>query len=145
MFECYGHRECRFDRNCKKVLSLFTKWKNREKRMAYLHHFSIENWTQLSASSKAKHTFSNCTQCAIVNNELQQTFPGKKLQPSSGLTTTVTELMNVNGQRSSETSVTTNILAELQPLYYEQYGQSFTESLASLPGSHVQITPTRVH
>ena len=141
MFEKYGHRPSSFDSNSKKILGLFIKWKDREKKAAYIHHFSKANWDQLPEGLKQQHTLSNCKQCADQHYEFQQGFPGKKLQPSEKcFMCTAKQQINVQG----EVAVTTGILKELEPLYKENYGHTFTESLTSLPGSQLQPKPSYV-
>lgn len=110
MFEGYGHRESLFERNRKKMSTMFTKWKCREKRMEYLQ----------------RHTLSNCKECAILHTTLQNAYPGKKSELSKDVATTLSAA--INGKE--ETHATREILADLQPLFEKQYGHSFTNYLA---------------
>ena len=137
IFEGYGHL---FERNRKKISTMFTKWKCREKRIQYLQSFSISKWKQLPNSIQIRHTLSNCKECAIHHTTLQNAFPGKKLALSKDVATTVKTVINAN----DETHATREILANLQPLFESRYGHSFTDAVTRLPGSQLQAKPNSV-
>lgn len=50
----------------------------------------------------------------------------------------------INDSNEGEPTTTRKILAELQPMYQEKYGHTFTESLINMPGSQMQLKPTDV-
>lgn len=130
-----------FGRNQKKVMGLFTKWKNREKHKLYVQTFSTTTWKRLPQSTKQRHTLSKCEECMIHYSEQQQAFPGRVFKKAADITNCVQKLVE---EGNSEQSTTRKILAELQPLYEQTYGHSFTESLVQCPGSQLQIKPTDV-
>lgn len=48
----------------------------------------------------------------------------------------------INGK--DETQATREILADLQPLFENKYGHSFTDAVTRLPGSQLQAKPNAV-
>lgn len=141
MFNSYGHRESAFERNCKKVMGMFTKWKCREARTAYINTFSTKNWNKLSQSTKQRHTLSNREECAIQYTTQQHAFPGRVFTKRTDFATHVHMLVN---EANSEHSTTRKILAALQPIYQQTYGHSFTQSLVQCPGTQLQVKPKDV-
>ena len=47
IFEAKKSRESLFDRYCKKINDIITKWSKREKKLEYLSIYSPENWRKL--------------------------------------------------------------------------------------------------
>ena len=124
MFEGKGGRMSTFDRYCKKINGMFFKWKNREKRMAYMTTFSPENWNSLPRVDKRRHTLANCKECALAYREQQQSFPSPKFLPVQSLGKHARALVEQNSANTKAPEVTTRqILSELEPLYREAYGR----------------------
>lgn len=125
MFEGYGHRESLFERNRKKMSTMFTKWKCREKRMEYLQ----------------RHTLSNCKECAILHTTLQNAYPGKKSELSKDVATMLSAAINgCSNQREGRNTC-----------YKRDFGWSPTviwktiwPLIHKLPGSQLQAKPNSV-
>ena len=140
MFDQHGHRESTFNRNCKRILHKLNTWPKKEVKQKYLHEFSTKKWKSLPIASKKRHTLQNCRECAIQHTDLQQKFPGKSLQLTDKFSSGLSEILSTE----DENTATRTILADLQPVYQERFGHSFTESLMRLPGSKLQQKPTDV-
>lgn len=144
IFEHTNNRESTFDRYCKRVNGGFMKWKRkREEKSEYLSTFSIDNWKKLSSVEKQRHSLGRCKECALSYTKQQQSFPGPIYSPAHSLAQSTKSLIAHNStEKASEQSTTRQILAELQPIYQEAYGHSFTESLAKCKGTFIQKKPT---
>lgn len=71
----------------------------------------------------------SCRECALAHQEQQDSFPGSTYLPGESLDRPVTAIMERNTtMNASETTTTRQIFADLQPLYKEAYGHTFTES-----------------
>ena len=135
IFEEYEHRESPFERNRKKISSMFIKWRNRDKRMEYIQAFSTEKWKKLAWSTQERHTLQKCKECTIIHTALQNSFPGQKMGSQDNLSN---KIGNIIQQEQNKHTATRAILSELQPIYEQTYGQSFIEALTELPDSQVQ-------
>ena len=113
---------------------MFTHWKKREDLLRYLDTFSIEKWKSLPQSSKCLHTLSHCKECAKHHHTAQNIFPGRKFEYCGAIADSVSTAIN----ESDMPTATTNVLNELQPLFQERFGSSFTEALTMVPGSTLQ-------
>ncbi len=138
MFEGYGHRESLFERNRKKM-SLCSLdgsvWKN---------ELNISKRLQFSNGSRCLIPRKNATPCPNAKNVRFYTrhyrkLSRKKLELSKDIATTVSTA--INGK--DESHATREILADLQPLFEQQYGHSFTDAVTRLPGSQLQAKPTK--
>jgi len=64
-------------------------------------------------------------------------------KPTKRIMQQVKEIMEKNATTNARTRETTRqILAELDVVYKEAYGQSFTTAVASCPGSGVEVKKT---
>ena len=138
-FEGENGRQSLFDRHCNQILTAFGKIKNPEMRQKYLDTFSIANWKTLPQHSKTKHTLASCLECALVHTNLQQVFPGPTYQPMQSFTHEVASL----SCDMSAKQLTRHVLCELQPVYENTYGMSFTKAVSQCKESGLQQTPTQ--
>ena len=140
IFDGYGHRDSKFDRYCKGINGMFRKWSDRDSKQQYISHFSSNNWKQLSLKQKKRHSLANCKECAISHREQQTTFPGAMYNPATPIADSLKNILESNND--SATTTTKQILGEIQPVFEKAYGKSFTDTLATCPGSGLQIKPT---
>ena len=75
----------------------------------------------------------------INHHQLQQAFPGKTYTGNGN--TSLAELFASGGPKIATTQ---EILAELEPAYQEEFGESFIDAVIEVPGSEVQKNPTPV-
>ena len=75
-FEKYGHRDSPFDRNCRKLNGILSKWTNRNNKREYIEYFSPQKWKSLTAATKCRHSMEEVMECAIVHTSTQENFPG---------------------------------------------------------------------
>ena len=85
LFEVSGARESLFNRQCKAINGIFSKWSSRDKKTKYLETFCPEKWKKLSDYNKRRHTLLNCKECALVHTQHQEAFPGPVYQPSQSI------------------------------------------------------------
>ena len=138
LFETQGTRESLFNRYCKTINGIFSKWTSRDKKIKYIETFCSENWKKLSIYNQ-RHTLSDCKECALVHKDQQDTFPGPVYQPTQPLARSVRVLVENNCIANVPAATTTRqILSELEPLYHDTYGHSFAESLTKCPSSGIQ-------
>ena len=83
------NRECTFNCYCKSINGVFQKWKAHEPKQNYIKTFSTENWKKLLVTSKRHHSMSNCKECAIAYQSMQEGFPGSVFNPSLDLSENV--------------------------------------------------------
>ena len=148
-FEGKEGRTALFNRHCKQILGAFTKhWGDRDTRKSYTSTFSICNWERLAKSEKARHSLSNCKECARKYNHLQSLFPGQKysLSPkSTAIRDYISEATHTNETaRSTKNATTKLVIDELNSSYEQQFGEPFTQTLLTLPGSGLQRKTTAV-
>ena len=144
-----GGRTALFNRHCKQIIGAFTKhWNDRDAQKAYTSTFSICNWERLAKSEKARHSLSNCKECARKYNHLQSIFPGQKytLSPkSTAIKDYISEATHTNETaRSTKNATTKLVIDHLNSSYEQQFGESFTQALPILPGSGLQRKTTAV-
>ena len=143
IFEAKKSRESLFDRYCKNIYDIITKWSKREKKLDYLSIFSPENWRKLPNLHKKRHTLGKCKECALAFCEQQRNFPGPTFNPGKTLAQSARLLAEQNHTlKLPEQTTTREILAELEPLYQNTYGHSFTDSLARCKGTGLQTRQT---
>ena len=116
-YESQHSRPSLFVRHCKEILAVFSKnWKNRDARQAYLTVFSMEKWKTLSVSEKARHSLSDCKECARNYTESQQAFPGPKFTLSSidaAIRTFISEVKAAN-ETAKSTEKATSVVMDTQ-------------------------------
>ena len=97
MFEGYDHRESRFERYCKNINGLFTKWIAHDKKQEYLQLFPQDNWKKLAPRHTKRHSIVNCIECALSYELRQQeSFTGTVFKPTRCITQQVKEIMEKN-------------------------------------------------
>ena len=97
MFEGYDHRESRFERYCKNINGLFTKWIAHDKKQEYLQLFPQDNWKKLAPRHTKRHSIVNCIECALSYELRQQeSFTGPVFKPTRCITQQVKEIMEKN-------------------------------------------------
>ena len=143
IFHMYGHRESAFDRHCKAINGIIGRWANRERKQEYIECFSPVKWKQLSIQQQKRHSLANCKECAMVHLEQQERFPGPTYNPSAVLVEGIKKMVESNAALDNSVLTTTRqILGELQPIFKQAYGQSFTDSLVACPGINLQHQQT---
>lgn len=119
---------CQFDRDCDKILDGFkSKWRSDFKidRESYLQKFSSAKWSELSNAEKIHHTLGNCTRCWELHQQHQQCFPLKPIyQPTPAVSIDRNAL-----RRQGIKKFTSKALCELNTIYEEEAGTSFTDAL----------------
>lgn len=124
-----GKNHCsQFDRDCVKILDGFrSKFRSETglSREVYHHEFSLLNWSQLPPLEQTQHTLSNCTRCFELHKEHQLSFPLKPVYQPEPVITVNHEAL----QQQGLTAFTSNVLSELNRVYDNEAGSSFTNAL----------------
>ena len=82
-------------------------------------------------------------ECALSYEAQLESFPGPVFKPTRCITLQVKEIVEKNATTNAPTRETTRqALAELDVVYKEAYGQSFTTAVASCPGLGVEVEKT---
>ena len=90
MFEAQNGRDSTFDRYCKRVNEIFSKWSSRKKKNVSICSRKV---SALPKTHKHRHTLSKCTECALTQREEQYSFPVPKYTPGKTLAQSVSILV----------------------------------------------------
>ena len=126
-----------FERDCNKILDYFQKKfrGGRQSKDCYLETFSSLKWSQLPDLEKNFHTYSNCRQCYKQHKECQLSFPQKPFfHPKEPVVSIDVDAIHILG----EELFTTAVLSELNTIYQDTYGMSFTDALLKDKSLHFQ-------
>ena len=128
-----------FDRHCDKVIKHFSKkWHPTEVKADYVKTFSPSVWTALGFSSKAKHTYSKCTECATKYSNLQKKFPLHPCFTPPDETISLSSIID-----KSEKETTRTILGKLNVSYEENFGHIFCSSVVKFCSQSENIEEKR--
>ena len=107
------------------TLTYFSKkWHPSSLRLEYVDTFSISKWKDLSATAKESHSLSCCNACYNSHPSLQKAYPGKPVYEPQ----TVMSLPALD----TEKGLARSILAELNPIWENQFAHKFTEAILKL-------------
>ena len=131
IFDGYGHRDSKFHHYCKGINGIFSKWSNRESKQQCISQYSLNNWKQLPLQQKKRHSLADCKECAILHEEQQETFPRPTYNPATPI---ADSLKNMLESSNDSAATTKQIIGEIQPVFEQAYGKSFTDALATCLG-----------
>lgn len=135
------HNQTQFDRDCSKILDGF-KSKFRSDiglgRDRYLQTFSFSKWAELFSIEKSQHTLGRCNRCYEIHKELQGSYPLKPFYQAQPVVEVNTDFLKQQGVKK----FTTNVLAELNRVYVNEGGPSFTDALVTTKSSGLERKKT---
>ena len=119
---------------------MFRKWSDRDSKQQYISHFSSNNWKQLSLQQKKATSPSKLQGMCNIASRTTNNFSRGYVQSCNTYSQQLENILESNND--SATTTTKQILGEIQPVFEKAYGKSFTDTLATCPGSGLQIKPT---
>ena len=116
----------RFEKQCDTTLTYLkkNKWHPSSLRLEYVDTFSVLKWKDLSATAKESHSLSCCNACYNSHPSLQKAYPGKPVYEPQ----TVMSLPALD----TEKGLVKSILAELNPIWENQFAHKFTAAIPKL-------------
>ena len=94
------------------------------KRLEYVDTFSIQRWKELPLGTKKKHSVSYCKACYDTYPSLQNAFPGKPVYEPE-------KIVSLPGAKS-ERELASEVLAELNTTWENQFSHTFTEAITTV-------------
>lgn len=143
--------------NVKKLRSTVKKWNFRKsaEKKEYLKTFSLKKWKKLSEERKNEHKLSNCRGCAVRYAAIQAFFPVKSQFLKARTKSNAVLCAHNEARRLKSPSLKGNqrdisnsakaIYKAISPAFKDAYGTSFSEALASVPESQLQVKNTPNH
>lgn len=133
----------RFDKQCDKILEMFSKKWNTPVRESYEKTFSITNWGKLSTEKQKQHTLSCCNQCSKDYSQLQRAFPGKPVH--NHLDSECSVSLSLPHIITNEKKEAQTVLTDLDNLWEQRHGHNLTRQLPKLaPHLHLTTKTTKI-
>ena len=141
-----------FMKRSKDILNVFSNWKDKDDRVKYEEHFSVDNWKSLPKIEKMQHRVSNCRGCAVHHFPVQSTFPLKtarvKGHPASAVSRKVVSSLSqlakpVKATVSAIKTATKTVYQQINKPFKELFGVNFNEAQTKVSQLHLyQVSPT---
>ena len=138
-------KHSKFNKHCDFVMDSFKKkWRNGITRAEYLKTFSSENWESMPPETKESHSLSKCVACANEDYiNFQRGFPaGPCFEPESFIKINLpggSGEGNTAATSLNESSVTREIVAQLNASFRKSFNRSFSQSMVKHCGKSEHI------